>query len=58
MKTFGLEVKDGEKKMVVKNQNECVVMRRGCDDICTVVSIPHPSKEETQRIVEKLNAQA
>jgi NAD-dependent dihydropyrimidine dehydrogenase PreA subunit len=58
MKTFGIEVKDGEKKTVVKNQNACVVMCRGCDDICPVGAITHPSEEETQMIVEKLKAQA
>ena len=58
MKTFGFEVKDDEKKTVVKNQNACVVMCRGCEDICPVGAITHPSKEETQKIIEKLKAQA
>ncbi len=58
MKTFGFEVKDDEKKTVVKNQNACVVMCRGCEDICPVGAITHPSEEETQKIIEKLKVQA
>jgi ferredoxin len=54
MKAFGFEMKGEEKKTVVKNQNACVVMRRGCEDICPVGAITHPSEEETQKIIENL----
>ncbi|MGD0070811.1 MAG: ferredoxin family protein [Candidatus Bathyarchaeia archaeon] len=54
MRAFGFEKKDGKKKTVVKNQNACVVMRRGCEDICPAGAITHPSEKETQKIIEKL----
>jgi NAD-dependent dihydropyrimidine dehydrogenase PreA subunit len=54
MSAFGFEEKDGEKKTVVKNQNACVAMCRGCEDICPAGAITHPSEEETQKIIEKL----
>jgi NAD-dependent dihydropyrimidine dehydrogenase PreA subunit len=56
MEAFGIEEKDGKKKTVVKNQNTCVVMCRGCEDICPAGAITHPSEEETQKIFEKLKA--
>ena len=51
---FEFEEKDGEKKTVVKNPNSCVVMCRGCEDICPAGAITHPSEGETQKIIEKL----
>jgi NAD-dependent dihydropyrimidine dehydrogenase PreA subunit len=54
MEAFGFEEKDGKKKTLVKNRNVCVVMCRGCEDICPAGAITHPSEEETQKIIEKL----
>jgi NAD-dependent dihydropyrimidine dehydrogenase PreA subunit len=54
MKAFGFEKTGGKKKTVVKDQNACVVMCRGCEDICLAGAITHPSEEETQEIIEKL----
>jgi NAD-dependent dihydropyrimidine dehydrogenase PreA subunit len=56
--TFGTEEKDGKKKTVVKNLNACVVMCRGCEDICPSGAITHPSEEETQKKIEKLQEAA
>jgi NAD-dependent dihydropyrimidine dehydrogenase PreA subunit len=53
-KAFGFEEKEGKKKTVVKNLNACVVMCRGCEDICPSGAITHPSEEKTQKIIEKL----
>jgi NAD-dependent dihydropyrimidine dehydrogenase PreA subunit len=47
------EEKDGKKKTVV-TPNACVVFCRGCEDICPVGAITHPSEEETQKIIDKL----
>jgi NAD-dependent dihydropyrimidine dehydrogenase PreA subunit len=54
MKAFAFEEKEGKKKTVVKNPNSCVVFCRGCEDICPASAITHPSEEETQKIIEKL----
>ena len=54
MNTFGFEEKEGKKKTVVKGQNACVVMCRGCEDICPAGVITHPSEIKTQKIIEKL----
>jgi NAD-dependent dihydropyrimidine dehydrogenase PreA subunit len=51
---FDFEEKEGKKKTVVKNPNSCIVFCRGCEDICPVDAITHPSEEETQKIIEKL----
>lgn len=52
--SFGFEEKDGKKKTIVKNLNACVVMCRGCEDICPVGAITHPSEEETKKLIEIL----
>jgi NAD-dependent dihydropyrimidine dehydrogenase PreA subunit len=54
MKAFAFEEKEGKNKTVVKNPNSCVVFCRGCEDICPASAITHPSEEETQKIIEKL----
>ena len=51
--SFKFEEKDGKKTTVV-NPNSCIVFCRGCEDICPVGAISHPSVEETQKIIEKL----
>ena len=53
MKTFKIDEKNDQKRTVV-NPNQCVVFCRGCEDICSVGAITHPSEEETQKIINKL----
>jgi NAD-dependent dihydropyrimidine dehydrogenase PreA subunit len=53
MNTFKFEEKDGKKTTVV-NPNRCVVFCRGCEDICPVGAITHPSEEETRKVILKL----
>jgi ferredoxin len=50
---FKFEEKEGIKKTVV-NPNLCIVFCRGCENICSVGAITHPSEEETKKIIEKL----
>ena len=47
--------KDGKKKTVV-NPNSCIVFCRGCEDICPVGAITHPSEEKTQELIDKLKS--
>jgi NAD-dependent dihydropyrimidine dehydrogenase PreA subunit len=54
MSAFKSEEKDGKKETVV-TPNACVVFCRGCEDICPVGAITHPSEEETQKIIHKLH---
>ncbi len=53
-KTFVFEVKDGKKRTVVRNTNACVVFCRGCEEICPVGAITHPSEKKTEKIIEIL----
>jgi NAD-dependent dihydropyrimidine dehydrogenase PreA subunit len=55
---FGFEEKEGKKKTIVKNLNACVVMCRGCEDICPASAITHPSEKETKERIEKLQQAA
>ncbi len=57
MHAFKLEEKNGEKRTVV-NPNTCVVFCRGCEDVCPVDAITHPSEEETQKIIDELKSKA
>ena len=52
--TFKFEEKDGEKRTIVKNPNNCVVLCTGCDEICPAGAITHPSKKETSEIIRNL----
>jgi NAD-dependent dihydropyrimidine dehydrogenase PreA subunit len=52
--TYTLENKNGERKPVVKNPNNCVVLCSGCDSICPAYAISHPSKKQTQEIIRNL----
>jgi NAD-dependent dihydropyrimidine dehydrogenase PreA subunit len=54
---FKFEEKEGKKTTVV-NPNACVVFCRGCEDICPVNAISHPSEEKTQEIINKLKTKA
>jgi len=51
---FEFEEKDGKKRHVVKNFNNCVVFCTGCQEQCPASAITHPSKVETRKIIEKL----
>ncbi|MGD6806931.1 MAG: 4Fe-4S dicluster domain-containing protein [Candidatus Bathyarchaeia archaeon] len=53
---FAFEEKDGKKRPIVKNPNNCIVFCRGCEDkeVCPTGAISHQSDEETQKIIEKL----
>jgi NAD-dependent dihydropyrimidine dehydrogenase PreA subunit len=51
---YEFEEKNGEKRPVVKNANNCVVYCNGCDGICPSGAIKHPSKVETGKIVSNL----
>ncbi len=51
---FEFEEKDGTKRTIVKNPDACVVFCRGCEDICPVGAITHPSEKKTQKIIRKL----
>jgi formate hydrogenlyase subunit 6/NADH:ubiquinone oxidoreductase subunit I len=53
---FKFEEKEGKKRTAI-NPNACVVFCRGCEDICPVGAISHPSEEETQRLIDKLHAE-
>ena len=51
---YEFEEKDGKKRPVVKNPYNCVVLCTGCESQCPVGAITHPSKQETRKIIEKL----
>jgi NAD-dependent dihydropyrimidine dehydrogenase PreA subunit len=48
------EEKDGKKRPVVRNPNNCVVLCTGCDEICPARAIKHQSKKETRETIKKL----
>lgn len=52
--TYEFDEKDGKKRSVVKNPNNCVVLCSGCDSICPVGAIKHPSKKEFQEKLREL----
>ena len=54
VKSFGIEENGGKKNTIVQNLNACIVLCRGCEDICPVGAITHPSEEETKQSIEKL----
>jgi NAD-dependent dihydropyrimidine dehydrogenase PreA subunit len=54
MKVFAFEEKAEKKRTAVKNPNRCVMFCRGCEDVCPVNAITHPSEKKTQKIIEKL----
>jgi NAD-dependent dihydropyrimidine dehydrogenase PreA subunit len=51
--SFLTEETQGKKRVVVVPKR-CVVFCRGCEDVCPVKAISHPSEEETLQIIEKL----
>jgi NAD-dependent dihydropyrimidine dehydrogenase PreA subunit len=52
--TFAFREKDGKKKPVVENPNNCVVLCSGCDLVCPAEAIKHPSKKETRELIKSL----
>jgi NAD-dependent dihydropyrimidine dehydrogenase PreA subunit len=56
--SFGFEMKGGKKKTIVKNLNACVVLCRGCEDICPAGAITHLSEERTKQSIAKLQEAA
>jgi NAD-dependent dihydropyrimidine dehydrogenase PreA subunit len=51
---FEFKEKDGKKRPVVKNPNNCVVLCAGCDGICPASAIKHQSKKETRETIKDL----
>ncbi|MEM2099309.1 MAG: ferredoxin family protein [Candidatus Bathyarchaeia archaeon] len=51
---YDFEEREGRKKPVVKNPYNCVVLCTGCDPICPVGAITHPSKTETRKLIRQL----
>jgi NAD-dependent dihydropyrimidine dehydrogenase PreA subunit len=51
---YEFEEKNGNKRPIVKNPNNCVVLCSGCDAIYPAGAIKHPSKTETRQIIRKL----
>jgi NAD-dependent dihydropyrimidine dehydrogenase PreA subunit len=51
---YEFEEKEGKKRPVVKNFNNCVVFCTGCEEQCPAGAITHPSKEKTRKIIKKL----
>ena len=51
---YAIEEKNRKKRSIVKNPYSYIVLCNGCDEICPAGAITHPSKKETQRIIEKL----
>lgn len=54
LSTYGFEEKQGKKRPVVKNPNNCVVLCNGCDAVCPQKAIKHQSKTETRETIKKL----
>jgi ferredoxin len=50
---FRFEEKEVKKRIVV-SPNSCVVLCRGCEDICSEGAITHPSEKETQKVIDEL----
>ncbi len=51
---YEFQEKDGKKKPVVKNPDNCVVFCKGCQSQCQAKAITHPSIKETRKIIKKL----
>jgi NAD-dependent dihydropyrimidine dehydrogenase PreA subunit len=51
---YEFEKKEGAKRSVVKNPNNCVVFCTGCEEQCPASAITHPSKVETRKIIREL----
>jgi NAD-dependent dihydropyrimidine dehydrogenase PreA subunit len=51
---YEFEECQGEKRPAVKNPYNCVVLCTGCQEESPADAIMHPSKEKTQKLIEKL----
>ena len=54
LSTYATVEEQGEKKPIVKNPNNCVVLCTGCEAQCPVGAISFPSKQETRKLIKKL----
>lgn len=45
---------NGKHQPIVLNPNNCVVLCKGCQDICPSGAISHPSIKETINLIKKL----
>jgi len=54
---YEFEEKEGKKRSVVKNPNNCVVFCTGCEEQCPASAIKFPSKKETRELIRKLRKQ-
>jgi len=54
LRTYVSEEKDGKKRPVVRNPNNCVVLCSGCDAICPAGAIKHQSKRQTREVIKNL----
>ncbi len=52
--TYAFEEENEKKRAVVKNPYNCVVLCKGCDDICPRGAIKHPDEKEARGIIKKL----
>ena len=53
---FKLGEKNGQKRTTVK-PSTCIVLCRGCENICPQGAISHPDEEITQKIIDKLKTE-
>jgi NAD-dependent dihydropyrimidine dehydrogenase PreA subunit len=51
---FATEEKEGKKRTVVKNPYNCIVTCTGCDPVCPVGAIKHPSEKEFRKEIRAL----
>jgi NAD-dependent dihydropyrimidine dehydrogenase PreA subunit len=49
---YEFEEKEGTKRAVVRNPNNCVVFCTGCEEQCPAGAIKFPSKKETREIIK------
>lgn len=54
VKVFATEEKEGKKRTIVENPNNCIVTCTGCDSICPAGAIKHPSNREFQKKIRAL----
>jgi NAD-dependent dihydropyrimidine dehydrogenase PreA subunit len=55
---FELGEVEGKKKPIVVNPNNCVIFCKGCQDVCPVGAISHPSRKETQELIGEMRRAA
>ena len=51
---YEFEEKEGAKRSVAKNPNNCIVLCTGCEAQCPAGAITHPSKVETRKIIREM----